>query len=118
MKEIRKFFADLQLTVRLPWRANWLALWLNTRLTLEDPYRIKDPITDDPINVLGFSMTDDISIPMILSTATHPRCGMVTRDDQMNEKIIAKSGRKKDSKREMRKKRDRVTNLLYIIYKQ
>lgn len=55
-------------------------MWLTIRLTLEDRYKIKDPMTDDPVNSLGFAITNDPFIPMISPKAAHPGCDVLVRD--------------------------------------
>lgn len=56
--------------------AKWLAVQLTARLTLEIRYGIGYPMIDDPVNSLGFFITDDPLTSMTWLTAAYPGCSV------------------------------------------
>lgn len=106
IKRAEKSSAGPQPIVHLLLISNRLAVQLTMRLTLKDRYRIKDLITNDLVNLLGLSITNDPSTSMRLPNAAHLKCGVIACDRWAKKEIAAKSNRKiKRKERDERRRR-------------
>lgn len=72
---------------------------------------------DNRVNSLCLLMTDNSCIPITLPKLAHLRCGMIVYDGKKVERPLPKVMEKKLEKREIREKRNRETNLFFIICK-